>query len=60
MMIGPEVYVEEFKNASYEEMMKERDRLIRYIQNFEKLEKVEDRSADPERHQVRQGEGGAR
>lgn len=34
------------KNASYEEMMKERDRLIRYIQNFEKLEKVEDRSAE--------------
>lgn len=46
MMIGPEVYVEEFKNASYQEMMTERDRLIRYIQNFEKHEKVKDRSAE--------------
>lgn len=46
MMIGPEVYVEEFKNASHQEMMTERDRLIRYIQNFEKHEKVKDRSAE--------------
>lgn len=38
--------MEEFKNASYHEMRKERDRLIRYIQKFEKLEKVEDRSAE--------------
>ena len=38
--------MEKFKNVSYQEMMKERERLIRYIQNFEKLEKVEDRSAE--------------
>lgn len=40
------MYVEKFKNVSYQEMMKERERLIRYIQNFEKLEKVEYRSAE--------------
>lgn len=38
--------MEKFKNVYYQEMMKERERLIRYIQNFEKLEKVEDRSAE--------------
>jgi len=31
MMISPEMYAEQFKNASYKEMMKERDSLMRYI-----------------------------
>ena len=38
MMISPEMYAEQFKDASYQEMIKERDSLIRYIRKYEKLE----------------------
>lgn len=44
MMISPEMYAEQFKEASYQEMIKERDSLIRYIRKYEKLEKAGDRS----------------
>lgn len=36
MMISPEMYAEQFKDASYQEMIKERDGLIRYICKCEK------------------------
>ena len=39
MMISPEMYVAQFENATYNEMIKERDGLIRYIRHFEKMEK---------------------
>lgn len=46
MMISPEMYAEQFKEASYQEMIKERDNLIRYIRKYEKLEKAGDRSGE--------------
>lgn len=46
MMISPEMYVEQLKDASYKEMIKERDSLIRYICKYEKLEKAGDRSGE--------------
>lgn len=46
MMISPETYAEQFKDASYEEMMEERDQLIRYLRKYEKLEKAGDRSGN--------------
>ena len=46
MMISPEMYAEQFKEASYQEMIKERDSLIRYIRKYEKLEKAGDRSGE--------------
>ena len=46
MMISPEMYAEQFKDASYQEMIKERDSLIRYIRKYEKLEKAGDRSGE--------------
>ncbi|MDO4648557.1 MAG: hypothetical protein Q4B26_07890 [Eubacteriales bacterium] len=46
MMISPESYADQFKDASYEEWIKERNGLIRYIRKFEKLERANDRSGD--------------
>lgn len=46
MMISPEMYVAQFENATYNEMINERDGLIRYILHFEKMEKAGDRSGD--------------
>lgn len=46
MMISPEMYVAKFENATYNEMINERDGLIRYILHFEKMEKAGDRSGD--------------
>lgn len=46
MMISPEMYAEQFKDVSYQEMIKERDGLIRYIRKYEKLEKAGDRSGE--------------
>lgn len=46
MMLNPEMYAEQFKNASYQEMIKERDSLMRYIRKYEKLEKAGDRSGE--------------
>ncbi len=44
MMISPNYYVERLKDATYGELIAERDDLIRSIQEFEKLEKAGDRS----------------
>lgn len=41
MMLNPEMYAEQFKNASYQEMIKERDSLMRYIRNMKNLRKQE-------------------
>lgn len=38
MMISPEAYIEEFKNATYTELINERKRLIKYIAAYEKNE----------------------
>ena len=46
MMICPEGYVKELEDAPYPELIRERNRLIRYIREFEKKEKAGDRS-DP-------------
>lgn len=46
MMISPEMYAEQFKDATYKEMIKERDSLIRYIRKYEKLEKAGDHSGE--------------
>lgn len=40
MMISPKMYVAQFENATYNEMINKRDGLIRYILHFEKMEKV--------------------
>lgn len=42
MMISPETCISQFENATYEELIKERDGLIRYIRHYEKLEKAGD------------------
>ena len=47
MMISPEGFAEEVKDLSYPEMIRERDKLIRFLQDFEKKEMAGDRS-DPE------------
>lgn len=46
MMISPEMYVEYFKYTSYQEIIKERDSMIRYILKHEKLKKAGDRSSE--------------
>lgn len=46
MMLNPEMYAEQFKNASYQEMIKERGSLMRHIRKYEKLEKAGDRSGE--------------
>lgn len=46
MMICPESYLEEVKDKSYEELIEERDELIRSIQTFEKQEMTGKRSEE--------------
>ena len=46
MMISPEMFREGLKDKSYMELIRERDRLIRFIRKFEKDEMAGDRS-DP-------------
>ncbi len=38
MMISPEGYVDNFKDSSYEELIAERDRLIKSIKEYEEKE----------------------
>ena len=45
-MISPSGYVKELEDQSYPALIRERDRLIRYIRKFEKNEAAGDRS-DP-------------
>ena len=47
MMISPDYFAEERKNLSYPELIRERDELISFMQDFEKKEMAGDRS-DPE------------
>ena len=47
MMISPTSYVEMLKGKSYPDLIRERDRLIRYMWKYEQDEKAGDRS-DPE------------
>lgn len=47
MMISPGYFAEQIKNYAYPELIRERDELIRYIQEFEKKDMAGDRS-DPE------------
>lgn len=44
MMISPETYIESMKGKNYPELIKERDRLVRYVRGFEKKERAGDRS----------------
>lgn len=46
MMISPGGYIEDFKDADYNTLIKERDELIAYIVEYEKKEKAGDRSGD--------------
>ena len=46
MMISPELYLEEVKDATYEELIRERKRLVNFINTFEKREKAGDRSGE--------------
>lgn len=45
MMISPVAYLEQLKDASYLELIRERDQLIEYIWEYEKAEMAGDRSA---------------
>lgn len=44
MMKPPECFVERIINLSYPELIRERDRLIRFLQDFEKKEMAGDRT----------------
>lgn len=44
MMISPDSYMERIKKASYEELIEERDELIRFLQKYEENEKNGDRT----------------
>lgn len=46
MMISPMAYIKEYEKLPYLELMKERDQMISYLQEFEKNELIGDRS-DP-------------
>ena len=35
MMVGPSAYIEQFKNAEYLELIKERDNLLAFIKDYE-------------------------
>ncbi len=43
-MISPEMYAEQLQDATYLELIAERDNLIRYIRHYEKSEMRGDRS----------------
>lgn len=44
MMDSPDAYISRFENAEYLDLIAERDRLISYIQSYEKKEIAGDRS----------------
>lgn len=46
MMISPEMYIEQLKDAEYLELIEERNDLIEFIKDYEKKETVGDRSGD--------------
>lgn len=45
MMISPMAYIKEYEKLPYLELMKERDQMISYLQEFEKNELIGDRSS---------------
>lgn len=45
-MISPEMYVEELKDATYLELIEERNSLIEYIVEYERNERRGDRSSE--------------
>ena len=46
MMISPDSYIMRFKDSDYNELIKERDRLIEWIREYEENEKKGDRSGE--------------
>ena len=46
MMIGPASYIEHFQDAEYLGLIEERDRLLRFIKEYEEKEIAGDRSGD--------------
>lgn len=44
MMISPEAYIDRFKGAEYLDLITERDRLIRFIKEYEEKDIAGDRS----------------
>ena len=44
MMISPKTYIEQMKDATYEELISERKALIKFIDAYEKKERKGDRS----------------
>lgn len=46
MMLSPGGYIEDFKDADYSTLIKERDELIAYIVDYERKEKAGDRSGN--------------
>ena len=46
MMRNPESYIESLKDVEYLELIKERDRLIRFIRKYEKKDVAGDRSGN--------------
>lgn len=46
MMISPEIYLEDWKDASYPELMEERDGLVQFLKDYEAEEATGDRSSE--------------
>ena len=46
MMISPQTYISRFKSAKYTDLIKERDRLINELREFEQNEMTGDRSGE--------------
>lgn len=45
MMVSPQTYGDHIQDKSYLELIRERDRLIHFLKDFEKKEKTGDRSS---------------
>ena len=46
MMISPEAYIDELKNAEYLQLIEERNRLVTYIREYEEKDIKGDRSGE--------------
>lgn len=46
MMISPEAYIEHFEDAEYLDLIKERDRLMQFITQYEEKDIAGDRSGE--------------
>ncbi len=46
MMISPEAYIEHFEGAEYLDLIKERDRLMQFITQYEEKDIAGDRSGE--------------